>query len=673
MKLLFKKIVFTNYKTFYGHQEINFYIPSEVREEKQKNIILLGGLNGSGKTTILKAILYVLFGKRGISEQEYIRLFSNVINNTFFDEGGRDCSVILTLESDQKEEWQLRVKWTFDNHKRLISENREISVRKPGQRHSQTAWVENIEAFNRIIDKIIPYHAAPFFIFDGEEIKEIILRQNSSEMKDAIHKISGMESYEQLLDDLHQLKDSLEQKLAKMSNKNKLTQLNEQLKELKKEIDDLETKCKTSKNEIQQLEEEIEKIKDLRNHKIIVNSKSREVLVKKQSTLTAELKHTKKELDNFFIQNIIHLILVDEISNLKMRLKLENETRQKKLLFEASLTPYRNFISKLLSEPITPPLSEEQLEQIKKIGEEIWVKENNLIKAKDSEIDEIHDISPNDLNYLLNIKVPGKEKIVQLINKIDKLQLDLQQIEQEIRNAPESVDIHEENTKIDSLTKKLGEKEILHKATLRKLNRLKEQHSTLLNQITRYSDQDEDSEQIIKQLDYLNRVIITTEEYVKKVTILKAEFISEEFSNMLNLLFRKQDEFGKIEFDIKTYTIKLYNDRGQEISIQDRSAGEMQMISSAFIWALTKASDLALPMVIDTPLGRLDSFHRNHLIEHYYTKLSDQVIILSTDTEISQEYIDFMKKHSYRQYMLDYDQEKKYTIIRDGYFNFVRV
>src|SRR5690606_32938101 len=137
-------------------------------------------------------------------------------------------------------------------------------------------------------------------------------------------------------------------------------------------------------------------------------------------------------------------------------------------------------------------------------------------------------------------------------------------------------------------------------------------------------------------------------------------------SSMLDKLFRKQNEFGKIEFDIETFTIRLYNDKMHEISIQDRSAGEMQMISSSLIWALTKASDLSLLMVIDTPLGRLDSYHRNHLINHYYKNLSEQVIILSTDTEVSIEYAELMKKNSYRQYLLDYDEEKKYTIIKDG-------
>jgi DNA sulfur modification protein DndD len=113
----------------------------------------------------------------------------------------------------------------------------------------------------------------------------------------------------------------------------------------------------------------------------------------------------------------------------------------------------------------------------------------------------------------------------------------------------------------------------------------------------------------------------------------------------------------------------LYNDRNQEISIQDRSAGEMQIISSALIWALTKSSKFTLPMLIDTPLGRLDSYHRNHLINKYYKELSEQVIILSTDTEITQEYIDTITENSYKQYSLNYNDKLKYTIIREGYFD----
>lgn len=73
-------------------------------------------------------------------------------------------------------------------------------------------------------------------------------------------------------------------------------------------------------------------------------------------------------------------------------------------------------------------------------------------------------------------------------------------------------------------------------------------------------------------------------------------------------------------------------------------------------------------MIIDTPLGRLDSYHRSYLIDHYYKELSEQVIILSTDTEITEDYIKQIKDSTYKQFTLDYDQNRKYTLIIPGYF-----
>lgn len=670
--MLLKTLKFYNYKTYYGIQEIDLYIPKKVRQEELQNIILLGGLNGAGKTTILKAILYILFGKRGMTDLEHKRLFSNVINNTFFDEGGRECSVSLSLETDSGEEWTLGIKWFFDQNKSVTHEERELEIKKAGSKMSKKARIENIEVYNRFIDRIIPYYAAPFFIFDGEEIKDIILRQNSNEMKAAIHKITGMEAYKQLLVDLRSLKNSLEKKLAKSAGQVKLSTFQTQLDEVNGTITILESKKDTLNADIRKFEELIDKTKEKRSKKISRNSKSRESIVKQQSRLSTELKLATDNLNEFLNHNMINIIVGDKISKLKKQLKLENEVSHKKILRDASLTPYRKFINQLLNKSITPPLSQEQLEQISKLGEDIWIKENAIKHSVPEDFNELHDISNNDYSFLINLAIKDKTQAANYINKIERLKQELESLEVEIRNAPESVNIDEENDRIDLLTKAVGEKNLRLKSLMLRLNNALDERANIKNNITRLSGHGGNLEELMEQSKQVSKAIEAMDQYVTEITTLKATLIKEEFSRMLRQLFRKQDEFGNIEFDINTYSIRLYNDRMKEISIQDRSAGEMQMISSALIWALTKASDLSLPMVIDTPLGRLDSYHRNHLINHYYKELSEQVIILSTDTEITQEYVKLMESNSYKQYMLDYDEEKKYTVIRDGYFQFVK-
>lgn len=671
--MLLKKLVFDSYKTYYGQQSVDLYIPREIREKDQKNIILLGGLNGAGKTTILKAILYVLFGKRGMGETEYKRLFSNVINNTFFDEGGRTCSVTLTIETDREEEWKLQVKWYFDNLKRVTNEERSISIKAKGAVHEKHARIDNIEAYNKLIDRVIPYHAAPFFIFDGEEIKDIILRQNSNEMREAIHKITGIEAYKILLDDLNSIKKGYENVLSKALDTSKLGHFQKEKTELEYEINKREKTIEKLEEEKTKYLKLISETKQQRNQKVLQNSKSRENIIKNQAKLATELELEKQNYTKLFLENATNIILSTKISKLKKTIQKEEDFKKKKIIQEMSLTPYRSFMEQLLEKSLTPPLSQKQLEQLQQIGEEIWIKENKLKKENFEELTEIHDLSSKESSFINSIRSVNNDLIIIKINRIEKLEQDLEFIEQEIRNAPEMVDTEEDNLKIDVYTKKLGEIDLRLKTIKPKQTIAKEKLSTIINNVTRLSQQNNNFSDIKKNLDYINNLIKITSLYIGQTTNIKAQVIHSEFSKMLQILFRKQDEFGKIEFDINTCSIRLYNDRGQEISIQDRSAGEMQMISSALIWALTKVSDLSLPMVIDTPLGRLDSFHRNHLINHYYKELSEQVIILSTDTEITKEYVDLMKDSSYKQYMLDYDEDKKYTVIREGYFNFVGV
>jgi DNA sulfur modification protein DndD len=324
----------------------------------------------------------------------------------------------------------------------------------------------------------------------------------------------------------------------------------------------------------------------------------------------------------------------------------------------------------LTMDELSPPLLDIQLKQIMNLGEQIWKKSNNFPHVVDSMYQEIHDITNTEYQYISNISTDGRNKIIELVNKIEYFNKQINEIEIQLRNAPNEEDIEEDNEKIDSLSKKIGETELRLKTAILKLSKSKENKYQLTNLITRLVDQGESFENLRHQLDHINKLINAVSQYISRMTIIKAKFIKEEFANMLMQLMRKSVGFGKVEFDTSTYTVRLFNDRGQEISIRDRSAGEMQIISSALIWALTKASDLSLPMVIDTPLGRLDSIHRDHLVKHYYNQLSEQVIILSTDTEITKDYMDLMGDYSYRQYMLDYDQEKGYTIVRDGYFRF---
>ncbi|WP_280771824.1 DNA sulfur modification protein DndD [Salipaludibacillus daqingensis] len=668
--MFLKKLKLDNYKTYYGTQELNLNIPLTTRNESEKNIILIGGLNGAGKTTILKAIVYVLFGKRGISEQEYKKQFSNVINNNFYEEGGRDCSISLTIETDKGEEWELKVSWSFDNYKRVLNENREITVYKPGSTYGRHTNIDNMQAFDRFIDKVIPYHAAPFFIFDGEEIKDIILRQNSKEMKESIHKITGMDTYNLLIDDLKAISKKLEDDMSKLTNSKDIDKYQVNITKIDEQLTGDKDKLKKIFEQYNQLNTNYKELQQKRTEKLTQNMHSRERYIKKVEQKQASLNQLRKEKDLFIEEHLLKVILSKKIIKLQKRVESEKNSRNKLLRVEASLKPYHDFMNKLIEKNIDPPLTDDQLIKVRQLGEDIWLKDQNLKKQK---VEELHDLSPKELSWIQSLKAPSIKKYKSTVHKIAQLEYELKEVEKELENAPDTLDVSEENKKIEDVTGSIKENELRQKALKKRVLKFEDDKTKLKNQITRMTEKVEGLEDVHEKYNNITGIINATEDFVNRSTSMKAHYIRDQFSYMLNKLFRKQNEFGKVDFDLDSYTVRIYNDKNQEISVQERSAGEMQMISSALIWALTKASDLELPVVIDTPLGRLDSYHRKHLIEHYYKFLSKQVIILSTDTEVTKEYVDLMKDNSYKQYMLDYDEEKNYTIIRDQYFDFINV
>lgn len=583
--MIIKKLVLNNYKTFYGHQELDLDIPDNSRQDN-KNIILIGGLNGSGKTSILKAIHYSLFGKRGMSPEEYKRIFSNVINNTFFNEGGRECYIVLTVEVNNKEEWELKTKWIFDHSKIQVHETREITIRKPGARIGRTQIINNMETYNRFIDRTIPYHVAPFFIFDGEEIKDIILRQNSYEMKEAIQKLSGLEAYKALKTDLTDALSFLSTKIFK-ANASKSPETNQdkvkyELAETNKSLDEFKARKDKEENRKTKLLDQIQALKKERENKIKLNASSREVYVKKLTASETKLQSFETNFTKEFMDSAFDILLRDQYLLLQKELKKEESYMQQKLVKEASLVPYQNFISNLFEVELDPPLTSTQKENLMLSGEKIWSKLNK-INSELEEIELLHDLNKEQHRKLMNLPIKTSQHLTNIYNQMEKERTLIQQYESEIRKAPESVDIEEENEKIDNLTKMLGEVELRLKSATRKINTLSEERARLSKKLTQTEKKEDNNNQYQEQFEAIALIIQFLDDYIEKLTKLKANFIHEQFKLMLNQLFRKQDEFGKIEFDMSSFTIRLYNDRNQEISVHDRSAGEMQIISSALI------------------------------------------------------------------------------------------
>ena len=125
---------------------------------------------------------------------------------------------------------------------------------------------------------------------------------------------------------------------------------------------------------------------------------------------------------------------------------------------------------------------------------------------------------------------------------------------------------------------------------------------------------------------------------------------------------------ASIVIDNDTYIIKALDGNKNEVSLEDLSAGERQLLAISILWTLSDISKINVPVVIDTPLGRLDSKHREQLITKYFPQAGSQTIILSTDEEIIGKYYKSLKPYIGNEYLCFENKQNKTGNIKKGYF-----
>ena len=156
--------------------------------------------------------------------------------------------------------------------------------------------------------------------------------------------------------------------------------------------------------------------------------------------------------------------------------------------------------------------------------------------------------------------------------------------------------------------------------------------------------------------------------YADRLTQSKMESLRHTAAACFTQLCRKGDLIQRLEVDPCTFEVTLYDQQNRPLPKDDLSAGEKQIYAISMLWGLAKTSGRPLPMIIDTPLGRLDSDHRKNLIERYFPEVSHQVMILSTDTELDRYYFEMLLPHISHACYLEYDPVEGATTSREGYF-----
>lgn len=645
--MILKKLILHNFGVYAGTNEFEFH--------GQKPIVLVGGLNGRGKTTFLEAILLALYGKNSFAYSEsdhkaYGSYLKSYVNMT---DGTKETFVQLefVMDNNGTEEYCIRRSWSGKGR----SSSEDLYVEKDGIYNE--FLTDNWAMF---MENVLPSGLSNFFFFDGEKIANLAVEKTSKQMKESIKALLGITVLDHLENDLN--------RIISRTKKNKVDDVEtKEIEKLRYRKDRAITELEGIDEEIRKVEDDLQKVQrklDKTHEEYVTKGgdivSQRQELVEKRSTAKARLEGYNEELLSAAASELPLLLVKDVLTNIREKAEI---THDQKILSSAIEKMYAT------------------LEQFKKTTSSDGKDATQFIdffrnQSSSKQIEDVFKLSDTALSQaqlLLDQKLLDRKlETVQSMERRDGLKAEADQLESYL-----SVDIDEKA--INALFKKLKGIEHVQAELETKLEHLEEKRKTVNgNSIAATSEfnkrvesylkkveLNDDGERIIKYANVANAII---DKYRAGLQKNKVNEVAETMTKCYKQLANKKSLIERIEMNPETLDLIYINKAGDEVSRNSLSAGEKQLMVIALLWALAICSKKRLPVIIDTPLSRLDSVHRQALIKTYFPNASDQTIILSTDSEIDEKYYKMMEENIDDEFTLVYDDATKSTSIKKGYF-----
>lgn len=674
-------ITLHNFKSFEGTCTVNG-LADQLTD--QKRIILFGGLNGAGKTTLFEALLLCLYGRRnktlwpskGTKREDYQNYVVAVTNNNAKHSSYRtDLWIEITLRDIELAGiphcLSVRRSWVIDTQSHSLYKDGELLISGPEGTRFEFVSENDWEQF---INELIPYEVSQFFFFDGEKIQDFV-KDEDREFAESLEKVLGISLYDQLKDDLETVRRRI------LADYNKDEDAKFQLAKIETEIVELERQSYNEKEtvtridqELREFEERIEEI-NLQTKRITrVQTEQLEQYLKEKERLVEEKAILEEKVFGAIQEDIPFVIAANLCNELIRQLESENQLNEF-LIAQKALEPKIQSISKKLfegKEP-TPPLQPKQKEFYR---EKLIQLLTTTLAEKSADlfnITPIHNLSKNDtqtISYRIRKTHASVKSLSSFLHHLQEIEPQLKEISQaESRtDDPEAQRLYEERGR---LVQKQEIKKGIKERLLIEIDKHNDEIESKKRQRTFLEKQVEKTISRQKQMDYTKRMREVLQEFSHRLRKRKVSLLQDYTIEMWQNLAHKKDQVKSIRINPnRQFSIELYDSKDRLIDKTKLSAGEKELLAISLIWALSKLANVNLPVVIDTPLGRLDTVHRENIAKNYFSNASHQVILLSTNTEIVGKEYEAIKPYLCKQHVIIKDTAQKTSRIQEGYFHF---
>ncbi|NHB88054.1 DNA sulfur modification protein DndD [Photorhabdus tasmaniensis] len=658
--MLIKQLVLRNFRVFNGTHTIDLAPRKRRHEDNPRPIILFGGLNGAGKTSILSAIRLALYGRLAFSpatqQQEYIEQLSALIHNGAYNiERPEEAAVELTFtynKGGHEAEFTVTRAWKKGRKDRL-------SLQQDGQLLDELDY-DQCQGF---LNELIPHGIADLFFFDGEKIAELAEDDSGNILQTAVRRLLGLDLISKLRNDLMIFVKRQQSSQLAVSHQQQLTELEAQIKQLGYQTEELLEKADFTKTRIDFLSKDITRYEGLLNAQGGAFAQTKAQEKHKVETLLKDKERLEKALRQECDGSLPYALAPNILSRLLEQIANETQIKQTKS-FEKELnlflTQLKNDIAfrsgstgKIAAESIADNL-----------------KDYMATKPKG---DLLFDISERESGMLQQSIEKDSKKAWQRFdlyrNQLADVEQQLEQAAANIARAPEDeqlLDIFEKLRDLDRQRETLGQK---YRSLLEDAKHTKQKQLDCVRQVQKAHDAVRNQHGSSSAFKNAQETINLLDSYSEVLIQARVKTLSTNFELSYRKLARKEDLQLNAHINPDTFDVELIDEKGSVINRKLLSAGEKQIYAIAILEALAKTSGRDLPVIIDTPLGRLDSQHRDKLINHYFPEASHQVVLLSTDTEVDERYfVDQLRDDISHAYEIVFNAHTKSSTLKPGYF-----
>ncbi|MBZ0235621.1 MAG: DNA sulfur modification protein DndD [Deltaproteobacteria bacterium] len=655
--MILDELVLHNFGVYRGRQGISLTPPSP-----QKPVVLFGGLNGGGKTTLLDGLQLALYGRAAHCSNRGQLAYPDFLERCINSRVPKTDGAALEVQFRHRAEGQ---EHTFRVHRRwhatpsgAVKETLEILRDGKEDPVLAEAWAEHVDEF-------MPAGISHLFLFDGEKIEGLAEQQSSSRLlASAIGTLLGLDLVDQLSTDLVVLERRKRTDVKSDDERREIDAVQQELDALRERTDGLNQQRASVGNELDMAVKGLAKLEARFKKEGGDVYERRTALEAERAALEAQIHETEEYLCEV-AGGVLPLALVGTlVASVVDQDAIEVSAEQQRALTEVLERRDRQLANELKRQH--PDAAK-------------WVA-SFLTRDRSSRLESLNVASylhlSSDARASLASVAPAlaaeRRRATELVHKLEKQRAALDRLDRRLAGVPTSEAIShvqeerdQARVRVEAAKARLAGIEAELQRSRRTFDTKKEQLVRLIEKRVKADFASEDAHRLVH---HSQRVRTTLTKFRAKLVERHVKRIEQLILESFQQLLRKETLVSSLSIDLETFNVLLRDRDGAPLEADRLSAGERQLLAVSMLWGLARASGRPLPAVIDTPLGRLDSAHRKHLVRRYFPYASHQVLLLSTDEEIDEGYFEELKRHVGRSYLLHYDDRAGSTSVREGYF-----